>query len=116
MKYATLSYPSPKSLRDLERRAVLDLQCSFRSGNLASEFYAAIRAAEYAFIRESTDTGSLIRKAQILAWAGFGSIPLPVLARTRPLLRTYTEQADDEGERSIALKALALIEARLAET
>jgi hypothetical protein len=50
-------------------------------------------------------------QAQIMAWTGLWSIGLPVFARTLPLLRSYADQAENEGERSLALKAITLIDA-----
>jgi hypothetical protein len=87
------------------------LQRSFRGGHPAPEFVAAVRAAEFVFIREVTDASLPVMQAQIMAWTGLWSIGLPVFARTLPLLRSYADQAENEGERSLALKAITLIDA-----
>ena len=95
-------------IRDMERQAVSDLTLSIMRGSPAPAFAAAVRAAQAAYMREVPDTMEH-RKARMLTWAGVRCLPLPILAQAIPLLRTYDAQAENEGERSLAKKAMALV-------
>jgi len=98
-----------QAIRKEERQAVLDLQHSLRGGNLARAYVAAIRACEAAFVREWRSDHPTIRRARTLAWAGLGLFDLRTWSKALPLLDSYARQADNEGERRLALKAKALV-------
>ncbi len=108
MNHVTFTYVPYRSVRDQERQAALDLQRSFRGGNLTPAYVVAIRAAEAALMREGPDN-EVNRKARMLSWVGIRCFELPLLAAALPLLRTYAEQAENDGERSLATKAIAVV-------
>ena len=106
---AVLRAISDRDIQNQERQAVQDHQHSFKSGNLSREYMAIVRACEAVFVRECPGNHPIMRKARTLAWAGLSLFDLPTWTNTLPILDSYATQADNDGERRLALKAKALV-------